>query len=67
VVFGQLANAFAGRSETRPVGRWSWRGNRLLLGAVACELALLGVFLALPPVAHVLGHVTPTRSAGPSP
>jgi magnesium-transporting ATPase (P-type) len=60
VVFGQLANAFACRSETRPAGRWSLRGNRLLLGAVACELVLLGVFLGVPPVAEVLGHAPPT-------
>src|SRR5205823_6588355 len=51
---------FACRSETRAVGRWSLHDNRLLLGAVACELALLVAFLALPPVAHVLGHAAPT-------
>src|SRR5690606_7566588 len=60
VVFGQLANAFACRSETRPVGRWSLHGNRLLLGAAAAELALLGVFLALPAAADVLEHAPPT-------
>ena len=27
VVLGQLANAFACRSEHRPVGRWSWQGT----------------------------------------
>ena len=42
------------------MGRWSLHDNRLLLGAVACELALLVAFLALPPVAHVLGHAAPT-------
>ncbi|MFB9385619.1 cation-translocating P-type ATPase [Pseudonocardia petroleophila] len=60
VVLGQLANAFACRSERRPVGRWSLSGNHLLLGAVAAELVLLGVFLAVPPVAGVLGHTVPT-------
>jgi magnesium-transporting ATPase (P-type) len=60
VVLGQLANAFACRSETRPVGRWSFSGNRLLLGAVACELLLLAVFLAVPAVATVLGQALPT-------
>lgn len=60
VVLGQLANAFACRSERRPIGRWSWHGNRLLLAAVASELVLLVVFLAVPPVANVLGHALPT-------
>jgi hypothetical protein len=41
VDLGQLANAFACRSERRPIGRWSWHGNRLLLAAVASELVLL--------------------------
>jgi magnesium-transporting ATPase (P-type) len=59
VVLGQLANAFACRSEHRPVGRWSLRGNRLLLGAVLSELVLLIVFLAIPPIAAVLGHAMP--------
>src|SRR4249920_2229900 len=49
VVLGQLANAFACRSERRPVGWWSWRGNRLLLVAVAIELVLLAAFVGLPP------------------
>ena len=60
IVFGQLANAFACRSETRPIGVWSLRGNRLLLGAIACEVVLLGVFLGVPPVADVLGQSVPT-------
>jgi magnesium-transporting ATPase (P-type) len=53
VVLGQLANAFACRSETRSVVRVGWRGNPLLLGAVV-------VFLGVPPVAHALGHEPPT-------
>jgi calcium-translocating P-type ATPase len=60
VVLGQLANAFACRSERRPVGRWSLRGNPLLLWAVASELVLLAMFLAVPMVADVLGHALPT-------
>ncbi|MBW0118581.1 cation-translocating P-type ATPase [Pseudonocardia abyssalis] len=59
VVLGQLANAFACRSERRAVGPWSLRGNPLLLGAVAVELALLAVFLLVPPVPGVLGHAAP--------
>ena len=59
VVLGQLANAFACRSEHRPVGWWSWRGNRLLLVAVAIELVLLAAFVGLPPLAALLGQAVP--------
>ena len=60
VVLGQLANAVACRSERRPVGRWSWRGNRLLLGALAVELVVLAFFLGVPPIAALLGGAPPT-------
>ncbi|HYN29913.1 MAG TPA: cation-transporting P-type ATPase [Dermatophilaceae bacterium] len=60
IVLGQLANAFACRSETRSVLRTGWRGNRLLLGAVGVELALLLVFLGLAPLAELLGGQWPT-------
>ena len=60
VVLGQLANAFACRSAVRPVGPWSLRGNRLLLGAVVAEAAALAVFLWLPPLADLLGGSPPT-------
>jgi magnesium-transporting ATPase (P-type) len=59
VVLGQLANAFACRSERRPVGWWSWRGNRLLLRAVAVEVVLLAVFLSVAPIAELLGGTVP--------
>ncbi|WP_086824092.1 cation-transporting P-type ATPase [Allokutzneria sp. NRRL B-24872] len=59
IVLGQLANAFACRSETRWVGATGFRGNRLLLGAVAVELAVLLVFLLLPPFPEVLGGAFP--------
>ncbi|MFI9489251.1 cation-translocating P-type ATPase [Promicromonospora sp. NPDC052451] len=62
VVLGQLANAFACRSEVRWAGALPLRGNRLLLGAVAVELALLAVFL-LPPLAGYLGG-SPPPAAG---
>ena len=58
-MLGQLANAFACRSEHRPVGWWSWRGNRLLLVAVAIELVLLAAFVGLPPLAALLGQAVP--------
>jgi magnesium-transporting ATPase (P-type) len=59
VVLGQLANAFACRSATRPVGRWSLRGNRLLLWAVGAELAFLLLILAWPALAELLGGSMP--------
>jgi magnesium-transporting ATPase (P-type) len=60
IVLGQLANAYACRSETRPAFRIDPRRNRLLPGAVAVELGLLVVFLAVPPVAATLGGTWPT-------
>jgi magnesium-transporting ATPase (P-type) len=60
VVLGQLANAFACRSAARPVGLWSLRGNRLLLGAVVAELGALALFLWVPPLADLLGGSPPS-------
>ena len=59
VVLGQMATAFACRSQTRWVGRVNWRGNPLLLGAVAIELAVLFVFIGVPPLARLLGGTFP--------
>jgi magnesium-transporting ATPase (P-type) len=59
VVLGQLANAFACRSASRPVGRHSLRGNRLLLVAVAVELVFLAVILTWPAAAGLLGGAVP--------
>jgi calcium-translocating P-type ATPase len=59
VVIGQAANAFACRSATRWPGALGWTGNRLLLGAVAAELAMLAGFLLIPPVASILDHAPP--------
>jgi len=58
IVLGQLANAFACRSEAAPVWRLDLLGNRLLVGAVAVELLLLGAFLS-PPLAGLLGGSWP--------
>ncbi len=58
IVLGQLANAFACRSATRPVR--TLRGNRLLLGAVLSELAVLAVFLFVPPLPGLLGGAPPS-------
>jgi calcium-translocating P-type ATPase len=60
IVLGQLANAFACRSETRPVYRIRLLGNRLLLLAVGVELIALLAFLALPPLPSVLGGTMPS-------
>ncbi|MBF6353126.1 cation-transporting P-type ATPase [Nocardia higoensis] len=63
VVLGQLTNAFLCRSETRWFGVTGWRGNPLLLVAIAIELALLVVFLWVPPLPGLLGG-TPPDSVG---
>jgi calcium-translocating P-type ATPase len=60
VVLGQFATAFACRSSSRPVWRLSWRGNPLLLGAVAVELLILVGLLVVPFVADLLGMAPPT-------
>ncbi|MGE5137649.1 MAG: cation-translocating P-type ATPase [Gemmatimonadota bacterium] len=59
VVLGQFATAFACRSESRWVGRLDWRGNPLLLGAVVIEVAVLFVFIGVPPLARLLGGTFP--------
>ncbi|HEY6749607.1 MAG TPA: cation-transporting P-type ATPase [Mycobacteriales bacterium] len=61
-VLGQLANAFACRSESRWIGRYGWRGNPLLVGAVLIELLLLTSFLQVRPIADLLGHRSPTAA-----
>jgi len=60
VVLGQLATAFACRSESRWVGRLDWRGNPLLLGAVAVEVAVLFIFIGVPALARLLGGSFPS-------
>jgi magnesium-transporting ATPase (P-type) len=60
IVLGQLANAYACRSATRPVPRVGLRGNRLLLWAVAFEVAVLAVFLFVPPLPELLGGSAPS-------
>jgi calcium-translocating P-type ATPase len=60
IVLGQLANAFACRSEARPVHRIDAWANHLLPAAIGVELLLLFVFLAVPPVADALGGSWPS-------
>ncbi|MEV3935889.1 cation-transporting P-type ATPase [Glycomyces sp. NPDC049804] len=59
IVLGQLANAFACRSEARWIGRVGFGGNPLLLYAVGFELLMLAVFLAVPPLPDLLGGTVP--------
>ncbi|MEU4541661.1 cation-translocating P-type ATPase C-terminal domain-containing protein [Streptosporangium sp. NPDC023825] len=59
VVLGQLANAFACRSESRWIGPVHWRGNPLLLGAIAFEVVVLAAFLSLPVLTDLLGGTFP--------
>ena len=60
VVVGQMANAFACRSERRRPGQLGWFGNRLLLWAVLAELVALAAFLGVPPIARALDHAAPS-------
>ncbi|NIJ12399.1 magnesium-transporting ATPase (P-type) [Saccharomonospora amisosensis] len=59
IVLGQLANAFACRSESRWVGKLGLTGNPLLLYAVGFEIAMLWVFLLVPPLPRLLGGTLP--------
>jgi magnesium-transporting ATPase (P-type) len=63
VVLGQMANAFACRSDTLPAWRNRLRSNRFLAGAVAVELVALLVALFWDPLASLLGQSSPP-SAG---
>ncbi|HZP31323.1 MAG TPA: cation-transporting P-type ATPase [Acidimicrobiia bacterium] len=60
VVLGQVANAFACRSTIRPVWKVGWTRNRLLLGALVAELAMLAGFLYIPPLADLLDQAPPS-------
>jgi magnesium-transporting ATPase (P-type) len=62
IALGQMVNAFACRSTTRPIWNLDLRGNPLVLVAVAAELALLVVFLGVPPLARLLGGTWPPPS-----
>ncbi len=60
VVLGQLANAFACRSQSRSVLRLPLAGNRLLLGAVVFELLVLAGLLWIGSLARQLGGAPPS-------
>jgi magnesium-transporting ATPase (P-type) len=59
IAVGQAANAFACRSETRTAWRLNPLANRLVLWAVAAELALLVTFLGVPAFSELLGGTWP--------
>jgi magnesium-transporting ATPase (P-type) len=59
VVLGQLANAFACRSQRRWALGQSLTSNPLLLGAVTVEAGVLLLFLTVPPLPHLLGGSWP--------
>ncbi|MFM9134949.1 MAG: cation transporting ATPase C-terminal domain-containing protein [bacterium] len=60
IVLAQTANAFACRSATRWPGSLGWTTNRLLLPAVAIDLAIAGAFVFVPFLAGALGQAPPT-------
>jgi magnesium-transporting ATPase (P-type) len=60
IVFAQAANAFACRSTVRPAWAVSNDNNRLLVGAVLVELAMLGAFLYVPALADLLDQAPPS-------
>jgi magnesium-transporting ATPase (P-type) len=62
VVLGQVANAFCCRSTVRPAWKVGWTSNRLLLGAIVAEIAMLLAFLYIPPIADLLGQAPPTMA-----
>jgi magnesium-transporting ATPase (P-type) len=63
VVLGQVANAQACRSATRPPWRLGWASNRLLNLAIVVQFALLAVLLWFPPLAQLLGQAVPPLTA----
>jgi magnesium-transporting ATPase (P-type) len=59
VVLGQSANAFACRSDSVPPRRLGWTSNRLLVGAVGIQVALLVALLCIGPLARLLDQAVP--------
>ncbi len=60
IVLAQTANAFACRSATRWPGSLGWMTNRLLIPAVAIDLAIAAAFIFIPLLAGALGQAPPT-------
>jgi magnesium-transporting ATPase (P-type) len=59
---GQMVNAFACRSNSRPVWRMRLAGNPLVLYAVAAEIVLLTAFLGVPKLRDLLGGGWPSAT-----
>lgn len=59
---GQMANAFACRSRSRPVWRLRLTSNRLVLLAVAAEMVLLVLFLGPAPAQDLFGGSWPSAT-----
>jgi hypothetical protein len=55
-----MATAFACRSTVRPAWRVPLTTNRLLLAAVAAELAMWGMFVYVGPIADLLDQAGPS-------
>jgi magnesium-transporting ATPase (P-type) len=64
VVLGQLANAFACRSDRTSAWRVDAPRNTALIAATAVEFALLMGFLGIGPVARLLGQTWPGIAGG---
>lgn len=60
IAVGQMANAFACRSTTRPIWRLSPTSNKLLLVAVGVEILLILGFLSFPFLTDLLGGSWPS-------
>ncbi len=59
VVAGQIANAYACRSEARWVGRVGWHGNPLLAWSVSVSAILAATLLAWPAAQRLFGGAWP--------
>jgi magnesium-transporting ATPase (P-type) len=62
IVVGQLANALACRSQTRPAWATRLRGNGLLAWALVVEVVVCLGFVDFPPLASVLGGGWPSAA-----
>ncbi|MFN7148032.1 MAG: cation-translocating P-type ATPase [Microthrixaceae bacterium] len=64
VVMGQVGNAQACRSATRPPQDLGWTTNRLLNVALVVQVGMLAALLWVPAFADVLGQASPPVGAG---
>ncbi|HEU4947180.1 MAG TPA: cation-transporting P-type ATPase [Kribbella sp.] len=62
IAVAQMGNAFACRSESRPITQLVPFGNPALLVAIGAELLLLATFLGLPQLADLLGGSWPSAT-----